>query len=106
MIGFEVAGYAAMSAGGFVLGALFGRNLKSDLAAAMHSIEARVTALEHPANRHNETNEPAMRHAAAIEKLAGAIEKHAEAVDDHGAATVAAAVESGARPASAAAAHS
>lgn len=99
MIGFDVAGYAAMSAGGFALGAVFGRKLKSDAAAMMRSIEARVSALEHDSARRSAAIHPMARHAAAIEKLAGAIEKHAAAVDDHGAATVAAAVESNARPA-------
>jgi hypothetical protein len=103
MIGFDIAGYAAMSVGGFALGAVFGRKLKSDAAAAIHSIEARVSALEHHSAHQSAALHPAIAHAAAIEKLAGAIEKHAAAVDDHGAATVAAAVESSVRPAAPAA---
>jgi hypothetical protein len=102
MIGFDIAGYAAASVGGFALGAIFGRKLKSDAAEALHSIEARVTALEHDSAHQMPADHPAAAHAAAIEKLAGAIEKHAAAVDDHGAATVAAAVENNARPAHAA----
>jgi hypothetical protein len=99
MIELQIAGYAAMAAGGFMLGAVFGRKLKSDAAAALGSIEARVSALEHDSAQRSAEIHPAAHHAAAIEKLAGAIEKHAAAVDDHGAATVAAAVESGAKAA-------
>jgi hypothetical protein len=97
MIELEIVGYAAMSVGGFVLGAVFGRKLKSDAAEAIHSIDARVSALEHHSAQQTAATHPAAQHAAAIEKLAGAIEKHAAAVDDHGAATVAAAVESNAK---------
>ena len=96
MIELSIASYAAASVGGFVLGAVFGRKLKSGAAEAIHSIDERVAALERHSARQNEAGHPAALHAAAIEKLAGAIEKHAAAVDDHGAATVAAAVESGA----------
>ena len=39
-------GYAAVFAGGAVLGTLFGRNLASELASLVHSLESRVTALE------------------------------------------------------------
>jgi hypothetical protein len=99
MIGFDMAGYAAMAAGGFALGALFGHKLKSDVAAVVGSIEARLTALERHSAQQSAAVHPAAQHAAAIEKLAGAIEKHAAAVDDHGAATVAAAVESSAKAA-------
>lgn len=101
MIGFDIAGYAAAAAGGFALGAVFGRKLKSDAAAALRSLEARVAALEHNSALRGEAIHSAAQHAAALEKLAGAIEKHAAAVDDHGAATVAAAMESAARPAGA-----
>jgi len=71
--------------------------------ALLHSVEARIGAVEHAvantsqvvnaslANRHATAID---HHAAAVEKLAVAIEKHAAAVDDHGAATVAAAIES------------
>jgi len=55
---------------------------------AASAAAAQAAALEH--------------HASAVEKLAAAIDKHAQAVDDHGAATVAAAVELGSHPATAA----
>ena len=103
MIEVNIAGYAAATAGGFVLGMVFGRKLKYGAAGMMQSMESRISALEHSA-QHNGAAHPAVQHAAAIEKLASAIEKHAAAVDDHGAATVAAAVESNAKNAASTAA--
>lgn len=92
---FELSSYVALASGGFVLGALYGRQLAGSAAAAMDGLEQRVMALEHALRGAKDGGAaPAAAHASALEKLAGAIEKHAAAIDDHGAATVAAAVES------------
>ena len=80
-------GYAAVLAGGLVLGTLFGRNLLSDLGAMVHSLETRVSALENTATvtaagaktTTDSTSAAIKSHAEATEKLAAAIETHAAA---------------------------
>jgi hypothetical protein len=80
-------GYAAVLAGGLVLGTLFGRSIVSDLSAIVHSLESRVIALETTLHLSRSsataTSDPASAaiksHAAATEKLAAAIETHAAA---------------------------
>jgi len=103
MVYANLAGYVAVTLGGFVLGTIFGRKLVADVMRAMNAVEARLALLEHSVGAAGKNGgfHPTAQHAAAIDhhasaiaKLAGAIEKHAAAVDDHGAATVAAAVES------------
>jgi len=75
-------GYAAVLAGGLVLGTLFGRSIVSDLGGIVHSLESRVVALEtamHFTNSSSSTptTEAIKSHADATEKLAAAIETHA-----------------------------
>ncbi len=80
-------GYAAVFAGGIVLGTLFGRNLASELSALVHSLESRVAALETALHLSgapavvaaNPTSAAIKSHAEATEKLAAAIETHAAA---------------------------
>jgi hypothetical protein len=80
-------GYAAMLAGGVVLGTMFGRNLLSDAGAMVNLLESRVTALEsalhlgHLAvpSKSDPAAEAIKSHAVATEKLAVAIETHAAA---------------------------
>jgi hypothetical protein len=78
-------GYAAVLAGGLVLGTLFGRSIVSDLSGIVHSLESRVIALETTLHltRSSAASDPASAaiksHAAATEKLAAAIETHAAA---------------------------
>lgn len=128
---FEIAtaaGFVAIAAAGFVLGALLGRSMLAEMRAILGGLEARVSAIEHSAFSHGAKSAPATaaahpapasaepaaaaavapaaahaaalaHHAGAVEKLAQAIEKHAQAIDEHGAATVAAAVELSAQPA-------
>jgi hypothetical protein len=80
-------GYAAVLAGGLVLGTLFGRSIVSDLSGIVHSLESRVVALETTLHLSrssaNATSDPATAaiksHAEATEKLAAAIETHAAA---------------------------
>jgi len=80
-------GYAAMLAGGVVLGTMFGRNLLSDAGAMVNLLESRVTALEsalhlgHLAvpSKSDLAAEEIKSHAVATEKLAVAIETHAAA---------------------------
>ena len=82
-------GYAAILAGGLVLGTLFGRNLLSDLGSMVHSLETRVSALETTASvtaagakaatTTDATSAAIKSHAEATEKLAAAIETHAAA---------------------------
>jgi hypothetical protein len=84
-------GYAAVLAGGLVLGTLFGRSIVSELSGIVHSLEARVIALETtlhlrasaPTTSAPTTTDPATAaiksHAEATEKLAAAIETHAAA---------------------------
>jgi len=78
-------GYAAVFGGGVVVGTLFGRNLASELASLVHSLESRVTALEtalHPSGTSAKTAPaPAASavkpHPEATEKPAAAVETHA-----------------------------
>ena len=80
-------GYAAVLAGGLVLGTLFGRSIVSDLSGIVHSLESRViaheTTLHLTRSSANAATDPASAaiksHAAATEKLAAAIETHAAA---------------------------
>ena len=98
----NLAEYAAMAAGGLVLGTLFGSKVTGVLLALIHGLEGRMTAVERALSTEKtaavagtERHAAAIgAHAEAVAKLAEAIGKHAEAVDGHGAATVAAAVES------------
>jgi len=85
-------GYAAVLAGGLVLGTLFGRSIVSDLGGIVHSLESRVIALETTLHlSHSSAGVPgdattaAIRsHADATEKLAAAIETHAAAAKPAG----------------------
>ena len=73
-------GYAAVLAGGLVLGTLFGRSIVSDLGGLVHSLESRVTALEtalHFTSTSGSTSAAIQTHAEATQKLAAAIETHA-----------------------------
>lgn len=87
MVTLNFVGYAAVLAGGLVLGTLFGRGIVSDLGGIVHSLEARVIALEttlHLTSAGAKTTpDPATAaiksHAEATEKLAAAIEAHAAA---------------------------
>lgn len=80
-------GYAAVLAGGLVLGTLFGRSIVSDLSGIVHSLESRVIAIETTLHLSGATATAAAdpttaaikSHAAATEKLAAAIETHAAA---------------------------
>ena len=80
-------GYAAVLAGGLVLGTLFGRSIVSDLGGMVHGLESRVVALETTLHLSrssaNAAIDPAAAaiksHAQATEKLAAAIETHAAA---------------------------
>ena len=80
-------GYAAVLAGGLVLGTLFGRSIVSDLGRIVHSLESRVIALETTLHLSrssvNAATDPAAAaiksHAEATQKLAAAIETHAAA---------------------------
>jgi hypothetical protein len=81
-------GYAAVLAGGLVLGTLFGRSIVSDLGGIVHSLEARVIALEttlHIASAKTATDPT----TAAIKSNAGATEKPAAAIETHTAAKTA-----------------
>jgi hypothetical protein len=78
----NLVGYAAVLAGGLVLGTLFGRSIVSDLGGIVHSLESRVIALETTLHLIRAgsaaTTDPATAaiksHAEATEKLAAAIE--------------------------------
>ena len=75
-------GYAAVLAGGLVLGTLFGRSIVSDLGGIVQSLDSRVTALETTSHvtqssATGSTSDAIKSHAAATEKLAAAIETHA-----------------------------
>jgi hypothetical protein len=82
-------GYAAVLAGGLVLGTLFGRSMVSDFSALVHQLEARVIALETMLHFGKAAvaaaSDPAAAtaaiksHAEATEKLASAIATHAAA---------------------------
>jgi hypothetical protein len=81
-------GYAAVLAGGLVLGTLFGRSIVSDLSGVVHSLESRVIALETtlhlaPATAStpiDATTAAIKSHAEATEKLAAAIQTQTAAI--------------------------
>jgi len=87
LVTLNFVGYAAVLAGGVVLGTLFGRSIVSDLSGIVHSLESRVIALEATlhltgATAKATTDQAAAAiksHAEATEKLAAAIETHAAA---------------------------
>lgn len=87
LITLNIIGYAAVLAGGLVLGTLFGRSLVADFTGAIHSLDSRVVALEttlHGTSSNASTNtDPTTAaiksHAEATAKLAAAIETHAAA---------------------------
>jgi len=83
LVTLNFVGYAAVLAGGLVLGTLFGRSIVSDLGGLVHSLESRVTALETALHFTSSSSAPTsaaiQSHAAATEKLAAAIETHAAA---------------------------
>jgi hypothetical protein len=78
-------GYAAVLAGGLVLGTLFGRSIVSDLSGIVHSLESRVLTLEttlhlsQASASSGATTAAIKSHADATQKLAAAIETHAAA---------------------------
>ena len=84
LITLNFIGYAAVLAGGVVLGTLFGRNLGSESTALTHLLEARVDALEGVlhlgalvvATKADPAAEAIKSHALATAKLATAIETH------------------------------
>ncbi len=98
----ELGDLAVVGMGSFAVGALVGRKLAMEAAKAFHALEGRLAALEHRGQAAHPMDAAPYGelHASAMMRLAGAIEKHAAAIDDHGAATVAAAVESNAKPSS------
>jgi hypothetical protein len=84
LVTLNFVGYAAVLAGGLVLGTLFGRSIVSDLGGIVHSLESRVIALETTlhitqSGASAPTADAIKTHAAATEKLAAAIETHAAA---------------------------
>jgi hypothetical protein len=87
LVTLNFVGYAAVLGGGLVLGTLFGRSIVSDLGGIVHSLEARVVALEttlhlsgsSAAAATDSTTAAINSHAAATEKLAAAVETHAAA---------------------------
>ena len=84
LVTLNFVGYAAVLAGGLVLGTLFGRSIVSDLSGIVHSLESRVIALETAlhftsASSSAPATEAIKTHAEATEKLAAAIETHAAA---------------------------
>ena len=87
LITLNIIGYAAVLAGGLVLGTLFGRSIVADVTGAMHSLDSRVVALETTLHLSgSNTNAPIdpataaiKAHAEATTKLAAAIETHAAA---------------------------
>jgi len=81
-------GYAAVLAGGLVLGTLFGRTIASDLSGVVHSLEARVMTLETAAHvTPASTTTSSEAAAAAIKSHAEATQKLASAIETHAAAT-------------------
>ena len=91
LVTLNFVGYAAVLAGGLVLGTLFGRSIVSDLSGIVHSLEARVIALE--ATLHltgaSATGSEAAPATAAIKSHAEATEKPAAAIETHAAAKAA-----------------
>jgi hypothetical protein len=87
LVTLNFVGYAAVLAGGLVLGTLFGRSIVSDLSGVVHSLESRVIALEtmlhitqsSSAGSTDAATAAIKTHAEATEKLATAIETHAAA---------------------------
>ena len=82
LITLNFIGYAAVLAGGLVLGTLFGRSIVSDLGGLVHSLESRVTALEtalHFTSPAGSTSAAIQSHAQATQNLAAAIETHTAA---------------------------
>jgi hypothetical protein len=77
----EVAAVAIALAGGFALGTMFGRILVSDLAALIHSLESRLSLVEHAVGGAATSPSPAAAAAHATHKHAAAIEKHAQATE-------------------------
>jgi len=84
----NLIGYAAVLAGGLVLGTLFGRSLVSDVSGAFQALETRVGALENSSQTAtssvkttaDSTSAAIKSHAEATEKLAAAVQTHAAAV--------------------------
>jgi hypothetical protein len=83
LVTLNLVGYAAVLAGGLVLGTLFGRTIASDLGGIVHSLESRVLALEttlhvSAATASSSSSDAATAaiksHAEATEKLAAAIQ--------------------------------
>ncbi len=87
LITLNIIGYAAVLAGGLVLGTLFGRSIVADMTAAIHSLDSRVVALETTihvsgvnAQASTDSSTLALKsHAEATTKLAAAIETHTAA---------------------------
>ena len=87
LITVNIIGYAAVLAGGLVLGTLFGRSVMADLTGAMHALDSRLVVLEttFQANgsaakaSHDPATAAIRSHAEATTKLAAAIETHAAA---------------------------
>ena len=85
LVTLNLIGYAAVLAGGLVLGTLFGRSIVSDLGGVVHSLESRVVALEtalhftSSANAGAGTSAAIKSHAEATEKLAAAIQSQTAA---------------------------
>ncbi len=84
LVTLNFVGYAAVLAGGLVLGTLFGRSIVSDLGGIVHALESRVIALETTlhitqSSASAPTADAIKSHAAATEELAAAIETHATA---------------------------
>jgi hypothetical protein len=87
LVTLNFVGYAAVLAGGLVLGTLFGRSIVSDLGGIVHALEARVVALETTlhltgstaAATTDATTAAIKSHAEATEELATAVETHAAA---------------------------
>ena len=85
LITLNFIGYAAVLAGGALLGTMFGRRWVSDAETMLHVLESRVAALESTLRlghlaagvSSDSATEAIKSHAMATEKLAIAIESHA-----------------------------
>ena len=75
LITLNFIGYAAVLAGGLVLGTLFGRSIVSDLGGIVHSLESRMIALETTLHLTHSAS------AAASDPTTAAIKSHAEATE-------------------------
>ncbi len=78
LVTLNLAGYAAVTVGGFAVGALFGRKLTAEFMAAVHAAETRLAAIETElrlghAGDARATAHALAAHAAATEKLAAAL---------------------------------